>query len=161
MCLLARLLFPCGQLPNSDTLFLHLLQRKKEGNLGQMVNVCCLFLLHIKHPIPLKLAVSDCSNTTVICVSSATSLASALVAQFSLSPFLMDVGSCPPWKWKSLSCVRLFETPWTIQHVEFSRILEWVAFPFSRRSSQPKDRTQVSLSRVAGRFFTSWATRKT
>ena len=25
-----------------------------------------------------------------------------------------------------------------------ARILEWVSFPFSRRSSQPKDRTQVS-----------------
>ena len=32
-------------------------------------------------------------------------------------------------------------------------ILEWVAFPFSRGSSQPKDQTQVSC--IAGRFFTS------
>ena len=37
-----------------------------------------------------------------------------------------------------------------------ARILEWVAFPFSRGSSQPRDRTQVS--RTVGRFFTSWAT---
>ena len=37
-------------------------------------------------------------------------------------------------------------------------ILEWVAFPFSRRSFQPRDRTQVSL--IAGSFFTSWATRE-
>ena len=34
-----------------------------------------------------------------------------------------------------------------------ARILEWVAIPFSRGSSQPKDRTQVS--RTAGRFLTS------
>ena len=34
-----------------------------------------------------------------------------------------------------------------------ARILEWVAFPFSRGSSQPRDQTQVS--RIAGRFFTS------
>ena len=34
-----------------------------------------------------------------------------------------------------------------------ARILEWVAFPFSRGSSPPRDRTQVS--RIAGRFFTS------
>ena len=33
-----------------------------------------------------------------------------------------------------------------------ARIPEWVAFPFSRGSSLPKDRTQVS--RIAGRFFT-------
>ena len=36
------------------------------------------------------------------------------------------------WKWKSLSCVWLFVTPWTTQSMEFSRILEWVAFPFSK-----------------------------
>ena len=39
-----------------------------------------------------------------------------------------------------------------------ARILEQVAFPFSRRFSQPRDQTQVS--HTAGRFFTSWATRK-
>ena len=32
------------------------------------------------------------------------------------------------------------------------RILEWVAIPFSRGYSQPRDQTQVS--RIAGRFFT-------
>ena len=37
-----------------------------------------------------------------------------------------------------------------------ARILEWVAFPFSRGSSQPWDRTQVS--HTVGGFFTSWAT---
>ena len=35
------------------------------------------------------------------------------------------------------------------------RILEWVVFPFSRGSSQPRDGNQVSC--FAGRFFTSWA----
>ena len=39
-----------------------------------------------------------------------------------------------------------------------ARILEWVAFPFSRGSSQPRDQAQVSCT--AGGFFTSWATRK-
>ena len=34
-----------------------------------------------------------------------------------------------------------------------ARILEWVAFPFSRGYSQPSDRTQVSD--IAARFFTS------
>ena len=33
-----------------------------------------------------------------------------------------------------------------------ARILEWVAISFSRRSSQPRDQTQVS--RIAGRCFT-------
>ena len=38
-----------------------------------------------------------------------------------------------------------------------ARTLEWVAFPFPRGSSQPRDWTRLSC--VAGRFFTSWATR--
>ena len=37
-------------------------------------------------------------------------------------------------------------------------VLEWVAFPFSRGSSRPRDQTLVS--HIAGRFFTSWATRE-
>ena len=44
--------------------------------------------------------------------------------------------------------------------MEFSSIgeLEWVAFPFSRGSSKPRDGTQVSC--IAGGLFTSWATRE-
>ena len=36
-------------------------------------------------------------------------------------------------------------------------ILEWVAFPFSRGSFQPRDRTW--FSRILGRLFVIWATR--
>ena len=43
---------------------------------------------------------------------------------------------------------------WILQ----GRRLEWVAFSFSRGSSQPRDWTQVS--HIAGGFFTSWATRE-
>ena len=39
-----------------------------------------------------------------------------------------------------------------------ARILGWVAFPFPRGSSQPRDWTQVSC--IAGGFFTISATRK-
>ena len=62
-----------------------------------------------------------------------------------------------------LSYVWFFATPWTYNLPGFSlhgilqaRILEWVAIAFSRRSSQPRDRTRVSC--IAGRFFTVWAT---
>ena len=41
----------------------------------------------------------------------------------------------------------------TVHGILQGRILEWVAFPFSRGSSQPRGRTQVSC--IAGRFFTS------
>ena len=36
-----------------------------------------------------------------------------------------------------------------------ARVLEWVAISFSRESSQPRDRTQVSC--IVGRRFTLWA----
>ena len=49
-------------------------------------------------------------------------------------------------------------TDYTAHGILQARILEWAAFPFPRGSSQPRDRTQVS--RIAGRFFTSWATRE-
>ena len=107
------------------------------------------------------------------------------------------------WKWKLLSYVWLFATPWTVAppgssahgdspgkdigigchalfqgifptegsnpgllhcgqilyqlgHQGSPRILEWVACPFSRGSSWPRNQTRVSW--VAGRFFTIWAT---
>ena len=101
-------------------------------------------------------------------------------------------------KYKLLSHVQLFATPWTRQSLEFSqpdyrsewwwwwfscsvvsdswtlatplparvpcpwdslgKNTEWVAISFSRGSSRPKDRTQVSC--IAGRFCTNWATRE-
>ena len=45
-----------------------------------------------------------------------------------------------------------------LSHKGSPRILEWVAYPFSSRSSRPRNRTGVSC--IAGRFFTNWATRK-
>ena len=69
---------------------------------------------------------------------------------------------------ESESCSVVYDSlwpPWTIPGILHgsrgilqARILEWVAFPFSRGSSQPRDLTQVS--HIAGRFFTSWVTGK-
>ena len=69
------------------------------------------------------------------------------------------------WIWsevKLLSHVRLFATPWTVAYQDplsmgffQTRILEWVAISFSRRSSRPRDWTQVSD--IVGRRFTIWA----
>ena len=46
----------------------------------------------------------------------------------------------------------------TVHGILQARILKRVAFPFSRESPQPRDRTQVS--NIVGRFFTSWATKE-
>ena len=42
-----------------------------------------------------------------------------------------------------------------LSHRKSPRVLEWVAYPFSRASSWPRNRTGVSC--IAGRFFTNWA----
>ena len=47
---------------------------------------------------------------------------------------------------------------YTVPGILQARILEWVAFPFSGGSSQPRDQTQVS--HIAGGFFTDWGTRE-
>ena len=61
--------------------------------------------------------------------------------------------SCP-----TLSYPMDYSLPGSSIHGIFqARVLEWVVFHFSRESSQPRDRTQVS--RIASGFFTIWATR--
>ena len=47
-----------------------------------------------------------------------------------------------------------FKNKW----IKKKRIVEWVAIPFSRGSSQPRDQTSVSC--IEGRFFTIWDTRE-
>ena len=61
-------------------------------------------------------------------------------------------------EWKSLSHLRLFATPWNSPWNSPGQMLEWVAFSFSRGSSQARIWTQVS--HIAGGFFTGWATRE-
>ena len=75
----------------------------------------------------------------------------------------------PTWmglkvKVKSLSSVRLFATPWTVAYqapssIGFSRQEYWngLPFSFSRGSSRPRVRNQVS--HIPGRCFNLWATR--
>ena len=60
---------------------------------------------------------------------------------------------------QSLCPVQLLVTSWTIARQALlsmgilqARILEWIAMPSSKGSSQPRDGTQVS--RMAGGFFT-------
>ena len=42
-----------------------------------------------------------------------------------------------------------------LSHKGSPRTLEWVAYPFSKGSSRPRNRTGVSC--IAGGFFTNWA----
>ena len=64
------------------------------------------------------------------------------------------------WVKVTQSCLTLCNPmDYTVHGILQARILEWVAFPFSRVSSQPRDWTQVS--HIAGGFFTGRAIGKT
>ena len=52
--------------------------------------------------------------------------------------------------WDSLDCI--------VHGILQAWILEWIAFPFFRGSSQPREQTQDLC--IASGFFTSWATRE-
>ena len=86
---------------------------------------------------------------------------------------LAAVGTNSSSSFKTSTCmltyfsrIRIFVTPRTVARqaplsMGFlqARILEWVAMPFSRGSSRPRDRTCISVSSaVAGGFFTTNAT---
>ena len=66
------------------------------------------------------------------------------------------------WKMKvkvARLCPTLYNSFNCIVHgILQAKLLEWVAFPFSRGSSQLRDQIQVSCT--AGRFFTNWAVRE-
>ena len=78
----------------------------------------------------------------------------------SSSPWRFQRGLCYDCEVKvTQSCLTLCNPmDYIVHEILQARILEWVAFPFSRGSSQHRDQTQVS--HIAGGFFTSWATKE-
>ena len=111
------------------------------GGLGVSILQCCCEMIRVKYS---SLALSGwfcyCVHVCVcVCVRAHVCV---LVAQ--LCPFLCDPIDC------SLA-------GFSVCGILQARILEWVAVPFSRESSPPRNRSRVSL--IAGRFFTVWVTR--
>ena len=95
-------------------------------------------------PIPKKDSAKECSNyPTIALISHASKGREGKVAQSCLT--LCDPIDC---SLPGFSVHGIFQ----------ARVLEWVAISFSRGSSRPRDRTQVS--RNVGRCFTHWATRE-
>ena len=72
--------------------------------------------------------------------------------------YLLTILQLPWWKRSEVKVAQLCLTlcnpiDYTVYGILLARMLEWVAIPFSRGYSQPRDRTQVSS--IAGGFFTS------
>ena len=97
----------------------------------ELLKTILLGRIHIT-PHPKRCFIGLCSSSVAV-----------LVTQF--CPTVWDPTDCSP--------------PGSSVHgILQERILEWIAVPFSRGSSWPRDRTQVSC--IAGKFFTIWATGK-
>ena len=95
---------------------------------------------------------------------------SCSVVPDSLQPHGISPWSSPGWNTGvgSLLLQRIFPTQglnpgllhckqilYQLNHKGSPRILEWVAYPFSRGSSRTRNWTRVSC--LAGEFFTNWA----
>ena len=70
----------------------------------------------------------------------------------------------PKWKWSHsvmsdfCNCMDCSLPSFSVHGIFQARVPEWIVISFSRISSQPRDRTQVS--RITGRRLTLWASRK-
>ena len=85
----------------------------------------------------------------------ATALASVPVRHLPLLQKLSEVTQSCPTLCDPVDCT----LPGSSVHgILQARILEWVAISFSRGSSRPRDRTQIS--HIAGRCFNLWAKAK-
>ena len=110
----------------------------------------------------LKRQISYCLSTGA--AFDKTSTQTILCKIMSLGSYTVLTGACVCVR-ELLSRVWLFVIRWTcslpgssVHGILQARILEWVAIPFSRGSSWPRDWTRVT--NTAGRFFTIRATRE-
>ena len=92
----------------------------------------------------LKTCLSTCTPSVNVCWMSETQILSDWFFNKTLSEWVKVAQSC-------LTICHPMD--YTVHGILQVRVLEWVAFPFSRGSSQPRDRTQAS--HIAGRLLTS------
>ena len=125
----------------------------KPWAVGKSNSLCSMGSQRVRHDWVTKHTCMPCQVRIVYYKETACLSYSAMMPHYSLCCAIL------------LSHVWLFATPWTLAHqaplsMGFSGQEHWsgLAMPSSRRSSQPRDQTQVS--HIAGRFFTIWATRE-
>ena len=144
-----------------------------------MYSACtCIYLIHLR-----DLSLFFDRGFLCVCVCVCVCVCIHLVAQ--LCPTLCDLIDCSPpcssahgdspGKNTGVGChaflqgivptqglnIGLSHWRWILYHLSHQGspwILEWVAYPFARGSSWPRDRTSVYCT--AGRFFTVWVTRE-
>ena len=133
------------------------------SNSGAQENKIC----HCFHFFPYYLSWSNgtgCHDLSILNVEFQVSFS---LSSFTLIKRLFSFSSLSAIRVMCVICVKVAQSrptlcdpmDYTVHGILLARILEWVAFPSSRGSSQSRDQTQVSY--IASRFFTSGATRET
>ena len=124
--------FPAFQNPSSPVL------PSLRSSLSPFIKINCSSLQHLKGPIMSYITVDPWT----------TQVWTAFVILVLFSPSVVSDSLQP--------CGLLTHQAPTVLGISQARILEWVAISFSKVSSWPRDRTQVSC--IAGGFFSHWAT---
>ena len=144
-------LLACGdseaQRARSPALPAHLLPAAVTGRCPASWHVPPILLFPCCHPQsqPCKEIIDDAHCLLFLCLPSFPQRSRVYVLSCPVvSDSLWPVDCSPPGS--------------SVHGVRQARILEWVAMPSSRESSQPRDRTQVSC--IAGGFFIIWASRE-
>ena len=98
-----------------------------------------------------------CEVTDILISSVGEFFHNVYVCRIKSAYYVLNISS--EWVKVAHLCLTLCDPmDYTVHGILQATILEWVAIPFSRGSSQTRDQTQVS--HIADEFFTSWATRE-
>ena len=142
---------------------------KGRGTRDHIANICWIIIKSKRIPKNINFFFIDYAKA-FDCVSESRSVVSdslrphGLYSLWSTPGQNTGVGSHPllqeifPTQESNAGLWHCSQIRYQLSHQGSPRTLEWIAYPFSRGSSQPRNQTGVSC--IAGEFFTSWATRE-
>ena len=135
--------------------------RKGRGTRDQIANICWMMEKAREFQKNIYFCFIDYAKTLTVCITTncrqffkrweyQTTLSASYIGDLGLIPGLgrsPGEGKCYPLQYSSLensmdSIVHRFtksQTRWTVHGILQAGMLEWVAFPFYRGSSQPRD----------------------
>ena len=141
-----------SQLENGQNLGHFMKENKRMTNIHIKIGSTSLALLKCKFRLYAVLSCSVVSNSLWPYGQVPLSM------EFSRQEYWSGLPFPAPGYLPNLSLLHCRQILYCLSHQQSPRILEWIAYPFSRGTSRPRNWTKVSC--IAGRFFTSCATQE-